>query len=141
MPLEILNDLKKNRKLTFEEIAAQTGESVATIRRIFSGAEPRWDTMCKLAVMFDVPLDFFRDQRDPKIIRQSELRHVARYRAIDPPKKAQVDTLLNHLYEEWEKEMEKDPVVTMQHRLTRIQATASYSKLCKILEYAEALDN
>lgn len=66
MGLEIINELKKNRGLTSEELSKKSGVPLGTLNKILSGVtkDPKLETLRALAKTLDCNLDDFDDNKN-----------------------------------------------------------------------------
>jgi transcriptional regulator with XRE-family HTH domain len=66
MGLEIINQLKKNKGLTSEELSKKSGVPLGTLNKILSGVtkDPKLETLRALAKTLDCNLDDFDDNKN-----------------------------------------------------------------------------
>jgi transcriptional regulator with XRE-family HTH domain len=63
MGLEIINELRKSKGLTSEQLSNQSGVPLGTLNKILSGAtkDPKLETLSAIAKVLDCSLDDFDD--------------------------------------------------------------------------------
>lgn len=66
MGLEIINELKKNKGLTSEELSKKSGVPLGTLNKILSGVtkDPKLETLRALAKTLDCNLDDFDNNKN-----------------------------------------------------------------------------
>ncbi|MEL4861460.1 hypothetical protein AAEU42_09465 [Pseudoflavonifractor phocaeensis] len=76
---------------------------MSTIIRLVCGQtkNPTWDVMLAISRGLDIPLDEFSGQQNLRIIREPEMNHMQKYRALNSMGKEAVDEYLETEYQEW----------------------------------------
>lgn len=66
MGLEIINELRKRKNLTSEQLAKKSGVPLGTLNKILSGVtkDPKLETLRAIAKVLECSLDDFDDNKD-----------------------------------------------------------------------------
>lgn len=86
MGLEIINQLKKERGLTNEELSAKSGVPLGTLSKITSGItkDPKLETLKAIAKVLNCSLDDFDDETNSSLlINQDEIHLIEQYRQLN----------------------------------------------------------
>jgi transcriptional regulator with XRE-family HTH domain len=77
MGLEKINEIRKQKKITIENLAQQAGVPVSTIAKICSGRtkDPKLDTLKAIARVLDCSLDDFNDDSGEVIPQNNDTRN------------------------------------------------------------------
>lgn len=69
MGLDKINEIRKNRRLTIEELAVKSGVPLSTVKKICAGitTNPNLDTVISLAQALDCTIDELADSERPTI--------------------------------------------------------------------------
>lgn len=86
MGLEIINQLKKERGLTNEELSAKSGVPLGTLSKITSGItkDPKLETLKAIARVLNCSLDDFDDETNSSLLtNQDEIHLIEQYRQLN----------------------------------------------------------
>lgn len=86
MGLEIINQLKKERGLTNEELSAKSGVPLGTLSKITSGItkDPKLETLKAIAKVLNCSLDDFDDEMNSSLLtNQDEIHLIEQYRQLN----------------------------------------------------------
>lgn len=102
MGLEIINQLKKKKGLTTEDLSGLSGVPLGTLNKILSGitTDPKLETIKAIARALNCTLDDFDDEvlDDTKInasFTSTEQTHIKKYRKLDAHGKEVIDFILD----------------------------------------------
>lgn len=103
MGLEVIQELKKKKGLTIEELSALSGVPIGTLNKILSGQtkDPKLETLKAISRVLGCTLDDFDDPKDPdqaKTFTESELQLIEKYRLLDEHGKDLVETVAEKEY-------------------------------------------
>ncbi|MEA5056080.1 MAG: helix-turn-helix domain-containing protein [Anaerotignum propionicum] len=99
-----LNELRKAKKMTLDELSEKSGVPASTLKKISAGitTNPNLDTVQAIAKALDCSLDDFDDS--PKneynaFLFKEEKALIQKYRTLDDYGKSTIDLMLNREYE------------------------------------------
>ncbi len=101
MGLEIINELKKKKGLTIDELSEQSGVPKGTLNKILSGQtkDPKLETLKAIAKVLGCTLDDFNDQSEESeemdAFTQEETEMIEQFRSLDQYGKDAVISVLN----------------------------------------------
>ncbi|MGU8476134.1 helix-turn-helix domain-containing protein [Clostridium perfringens] len=98
MGLEIINQLKKEKGLTNEELSQKSGVPLGTLSKITSGItkDPKLETLKSIARVLNCSLDDFDDNSNNNNmnINKDEITLIAKYRQLSPRGKKLINTII-----------------------------------------------
>lgn len=98
MGLEIINQLKKEKGLTNEELSQKSGVPLGTLGKITSGItkDPKLETLKAIARVLNCSLDDFDDNSNNGTnINKDEIMLIDKYRQLSPRSKNLINTIIN----------------------------------------------
>ena len=137
-----LRQLKQEMGLTNSDLARITGVPLPTIVRLVSGQtrNPTWDVMLAISTRLDIPLDEFADVPNKRIIQESELNHMQKYRTLNSAGKQWVDKCLEQTYHQWLAKLEQNEIGMSQCAVIDHLYSLKPSDLKKVLALLAELD-
>ena len=103
MGLEVIQELKKKKGLTIDELSALSGVPVGTLNKILSGQtkDPKLETLKAIARVLGCTLDDFDDPKEEdasKSFTENEVQLIEKYRFLDEHGKDVADTIIDKEY-------------------------------------------
>ena len=105
MGLEIINEIKKQRGMTTDELSEKSGVPLGTLNKILAGQtkDPKLQTVSALARVLGCTLDDFDDDSVHVFYSHEERGIISKYRTLDPHGKRIVDYVLTEEYDRCQK--------------------------------------
>lgn len=98
MGLEIINQLKKEKGLTNEELSQKSGVPLGTLSKITSGItkDPKLETLKSIARVLNCSLDDFDDNSNINTnINEDEIVLINQYRKLSKRSKKLINTIIS----------------------------------------------
>lgn len=111
-PPDIATNIKYLKEETFisnTELAEKAETSESTIKRIMNSTQPDppFSVVCGIADAFNVPVDYLRHFRDPRILQRNEYLMASYYRSLDPCDQDKVVTYAKELYDDFKQRQKR----------------------------------
>ena len=105
MGLEVINDIKRQRGMTTEELSEKSGVPIGTLNKILAGQtkDPKLQTVSALAKVLGCTLDDFDSDSDQIIYTNEERTIISQYRTLDTHGKKVVSMVLSEEYDRCQK--------------------------------------